>query len=259
MTKNTALALKADMEMVRVTGITSIPASQIDPAHMTAAEIMQLSPQEWLTKKSVLSGSKMPAEPGLKMTVSETTLFEQKAGARNTIFGLETYDRISGLPISETARTYEVTSATVRIADVPVMYFPYLKGNANDPFGPLQMFSFQQSTMFGYQFYTTWDVLELIGLTRLPAEHWGLMLDYLTARGPGFGTNYRAGKRCSARKHPIASCSRPMASTITAPMIWPDRADRVSADRHAQSHPLSISTTIQKLVFAKSAILFERS
>ncbi len=157
---------------------------------MTAAEIMQLSPQEWLTKKSVLSGSKMPAEPGLKMTVSETTLFEQKAQPRNTIFGLETYDRISGLPISETARTYEVTSATVRIADVPVMYFPYLKGNANDPFGPLQMFSFQQSTMFGYQFYTTWDVLELIGLTRLPAEHWGLMLDYLTARGPGFGTNY---------------------------------------------------------------------
>ncbi len=193
-TKNTAIALRADLEMLKLAG-SSAPPGAIQPAHLTSAEIMQVSPQEWQTKDSTLAGSKLPAEPGIKMTIAETTLYEQKQQPRTTIFGLPFYDRLTGDPILETARTYEATSATIRVEDIPIMYFPYLKGDANDPFGPLSMFSFQQSTMFGYQFYTTWDVLELIGLTRLPGEHWGLMLDYMTARGPGMGTNYtRSGQ-----------------------------------------------------------------
>jgi hypothetical protein len=70
------------------------------------------------------------------------------------------------------------------------MYFPYLSGDVNDPFGPLQNFNFRQDKIFGTQIYTTWSLLELIGIKKLPGERWDLMADYLSKRGPAAGTVY---------------------------------------------------------------------
>ena len=85
---------------------------------------------------------------------------------------------------------FEATSAVVRVADVPILYFPYLEGDPNDPTGPLNAVVYRQDKIFGSQFYVTWDVLELIGVKRLPGEHWTLMTDFLTNRGPALGTTY---------------------------------------------------------------------
>ena len=107
-----------------------------------------------------------------------------------TIFGGSVRDRETGENLTETERTFQAEDAVVRLGGVPVSYFPYLGGGANDPFGPLSAIGFRQDRIFGTQFYTTWDVLELIGVRRLPGEHWGLLLDYLSQRGPAIGTNY---------------------------------------------------------------------
>jgi hypothetical protein len=70
------------------------------------------------------------------------------------------------------------------------MYFPTVSGDVNDPVGPLRMLSYRQDTIFGSQFYTTWSMLELLGIKNLPNERWNLMADYLSKRGPALGTAY---------------------------------------------------------------------
>ena len=180
--RNKAIALDADVELIR-TGLT-------DPAHFRGDEIWQLSTQEFRAIRANANASKLPADPALNLRIRNVTFTEEKQQVRRTIFGFPVVDRFTGEQDVGSIRRFRARNTFVELAGVPVMWFPYLAGDADDPVGPLQSLNYRSDTVFGSQFYTTWSLLELLGIKKLPGERWNLMADYLTERGPAFGTVY---------------------------------------------------------------------
>ena len=66
----------------------------------------------------------------------------------------------------------------------PAFYDRYLKGNVEDPFGPLENLTASFNQVFGFQLQTTWSMFELLGMDRPQNTRWNLMVDYMSYRGP---------------------------------------------------------------------------
>ncbi len=179
--RNVAVALKGDVEF----NDPRVP----DPLHMRAEEIRQLSPDLFKGINATVSSSKTPADPGLKVVVSEATI-EMFDRPRTNIFGIPFFNRGTGQPDTERQQIFTGQNMVIRIEDIPVFYFPYVRGDVNDPLGPLQSFSYSQNNIFGAMFLSTWDIFDLIGITPSPTARWRLDLDYMTKRGPATGTTF---------------------------------------------------------------------
>ncbi len=180
---NQAIALDADMETFR-------PGMMQVPAHVRTKELWQLGAQEWQSNNMQVAASKLPADPGLDILARHITIIEQRNQVERTIFGFPIIDRFTGEDSIATYRTFQARNTFIEVGDVPIFWFPYYAGDVSDPTGPLQNFFFRQDHIFGTQFMTTWSVLELIGVKKLPGERFDLMLDYLSMRGPALGTAY---------------------------------------------------------------------
>src|SRR5262249_30179033 len=81
--------------------------------------------------------------------------------------------------------------------DIPIFYFPYLSVPAEDPNIPLRNINVQNDRIFGTQVRTTWDGFKLFGLDRPDGTRWDVQADYLSKRGPLFGStgSYRGFDR----------------------------------------------------------------
>ncbi len=179
--KNLALALKADMEFQQ----PQLPY----PLHVEADELWQLGPKLFKAGQSELFASDLPSDPGLKVVVSETTLEETDSTRRN-VFGFPFKDPVSGEVIKDPLRIFRGRNLVVRLDDIPIFYFPYVQGDAADPLGPLENINFNYNKIFGFQFFSTWNVYDLLGFRPVPGTRWRLTADYLSLRGPALGTEY---------------------------------------------------------------------
>jgi hypothetical protein len=184
--RNVAYALRADLEFRR----PGLP----DPVHLRADELQKLSDTQFRVVRAEVFSSRLPSDPGLKVVVAEATLEERKVPNRS-IFGRQVINRQTGLPEFETQQWFDGKDVVFDLENVPIFYLPFLRGDANDPLGPLRNVSFNYNRIFGFETFTTWDVYQLFGVTRAPGTRWFLDADYLSARGPALGTDFDyAGK-----------------------------------------------------------------
>lgn len=184
--RNVAIALRADLEIKE----PRLPY----PIHFKAQEIQQLNPKLFQAKQSEVYATILPSDPGLKIQVREATLEEEDI-IRKTIFGTQFVDEKTGEPLAYKQRTFTGRGNVLRLENVPIMYFPYLRGDVQDPLGPLDNVSFNYNRIFGFQLFTTWDLYELIGVKPLPGRQWRLFADGMTERGPALGTEFRIDGR----------------------------------------------------------------
>ncbi|MEX0745151.1 MAG: LPS assembly protein LptD [Phycisphaeraceae bacterium] len=82
---------------------------------------------------------------------------------------------------------FSASHTTLRVAEVPIFYWPYLAGEVRTP--PLRAISIGQSRERGIEVETRWDVFALLGLE--PSEEVDLTanLDYRGRSGPGLGAD----------------------------------------------------------------------
>jgi hypothetical protein len=179
--RNVALALTADLEW-RQPGVP-------DAIHFTADELQQESQTQFRGLRGTFFSSKLPSDPGLKVVFAQATLAERRQ-FRRTVFGREIVDIRTDQPAVEVQKLVHAEDIFVRVEDVPVLYLPFLQGDANDPLGPIRDISIGYNRIFGFQVNVTWDVFDLLGITRLPNTNWHLDTDYLSARGPALGTQF---------------------------------------------------------------------
>jgi hypothetical protein len=179
--RNVAVAMHAEMEFRD----PRIP----DPLLMRADQINQLNPDLFKGLKAQVSSSKTPADPGLTVNVSTATI-EIIDQPRKNIFGIVFRDPKTGEPMTNRQQIFQGENMILRIEDWPIFYFPYVRGDVNNPLGPLQSFSFSQNRVFGAQFLTNWDIFNLLGISPSPTTRWRLDLDYMTKRGPAAGTTF---------------------------------------------------------------------
>jgi hypothetical protein len=183
-TRNVALALNADLEFKQ----PGLP----DPVHMQAQELHQLSPEKFEATESRIFSSRTPGDPGLTVVFAHATL-EQKKIIKKSIFGRTVTDRLTGQPLYEPQDLVRGDNVFLKIEDVPILYLPFVQGDAHDPLGPIQGFNFGYNRVFGGQIQTTLNVYDLIGLAPAPGTRWRMDVDYLTRRGPALGTEFDYG------------------------------------------------------------------
>lgn len=178
---NRAIALRADLEMA----VSGIP----DAFHLRGEEVQRLDLENWRALGGSSNASKLPSDPGLRLDAQEFTLSERKVPRRN-VFGIPFRDFVTGEPVTTTEQIVTGKNVVTRLAGVPVFYLPRTRFDANDPLGPITGLSFSQNRIFGSQFYSSFDVYELLALRPPPGHTWRLNLDYLSKRGPAGGTDY---------------------------------------------------------------------
>jgi hypothetical protein len=179
--RSRAVALSADLEL----GSPQLS----DVVRLRSKEVQRLSREEWDLLKMDVAASKTPSDPGLSIASTRSTLTERPGYVRN-IFGIPYRNLLTGEKIEGVDRLLTMRNATTWLEGVPVFYFPYLRVDPSEPFGPLLGVGFGQDRIFGTQVYSTWDLYKLLAL-RPPSGHsWTLNLDYLGDRGPGFGSDY---------------------------------------------------------------------
>src|SRR5262249_31925962 len=115
---------------------------------------------------------------------------EDKVIPKRSIFGMQVINRQTGQPETEEERLFTGRNVVVRLEDVPVAYLPYLRGDANDPLGPLSSVGISYNKIFGVQLYTPFNAYNLLGIDPYPGTTWKLYADYLTARGPALGSTF---------------------------------------------------------------------
>ncbi len=179
--RNVAVALRGDLELRE----RRFP----EPVHLRAEELLQLSPTEFRATRAEVFASRLPSDPGLKVTVVEATL-EQKQVPRRSLFGWQATDRRTGLPATEPQLLVQGRSAVLRLEDVPIFYLPYVQGDARDPLGPLESIGLNVNRIFGFQFLSSWNAYDLLSIDPIPGTRWRFDADYLSRRGPALGTSF---------------------------------------------------------------------
>jgi hypothetical protein len=179
--RNVAVAMQADLEFRQ--------PNVAEPIHLRAEELIRLSPTLFEGIKVELYSSRLPSNPGLRIQVGDGTL-EDKVIPKRSIFGAQVINRQTGQPETEEERLFTGRNVLVRLEDVPVAYLPYLRGDANDPLGPLSSVGISYNKILGVQLYTTFNAYNLFGIDPYPGTTWKLYADYLTARGPALGSTF---------------------------------------------------------------------
>lgn len=185
--RHKAIASNADLEYVR--------EGYVNKGHVKGQEIYQLGASEFQVMMAEIHASRLPSDPGLKLTTPVASIYKMPREQRRTIFGTPFRDRLTGELVEEDPQILETGEVVTRANGLPISWWPGLKTDVNDPTGPFNGVMFRQDRQFGFQTYLTWDALELIGLTKLPNEKWNLLTDYLSRRGPALGTDYSLASR----------------------------------------------------------------
>ncbi|MBI2806396.1 MAG: hypothetical protein HYX68_15560 [Planctomycetes bacterium] len=178
--RGVAVARKADLEIMS--------GKLYRPLHMITDELIQVNPKLYKAVGVGLYSSIIPSDPGLIFNADDVTIDERQT--ERTYLGLfPAYDR-DGKRVVDTERHFTGRNLVARIEGVPLFYFPYLRGNIEDPLGPFEGANISYDRILGFQLYTTWDIYDLLNLPKIEGTRWRLNADYLSARGPGLGTEF---------------------------------------------------------------------
>lgn len=177
--RNVAVAYHADLEFKQ----PGMP----EPMHLKADELFQLSPTQFKVTRAEVFSSRLPSDPGVKIYVAEGTL-EEKRVPKKSIFGRQVIDRRTGQPEVEPQRLFRGDDVWFEVEDLPVLYLPFIQGDANDPMGPIQSVKFGYNRVYGETVGMTFNVWDLLGVDPVPGTRWRLFTDYLSKRGPALGS-----------------------------------------------------------------------
>jgi lipopolysaccharide export system protein LptA len=158
---------------------------------LRAERIRQLAVDQYVAQNAWVTTS-LYGRPGYRIQ-SQEILYEQRD---NTWFNRNVPPKIdpaTGQVMPQRYPWITATGNTLFVDDVPLFYTPSLSAPAEDPNIPIQAISFRQDRIFGTQFRTRFDTFSLLGIERPAGTNWSIDANYLSQRGPQFGTdgNYR--------------------------------------------------------------------
>ncbi|HLW64560.1 MAG TPA: hypothetical protein VKS79_04510 [Gemmataceae bacterium] len=181
--RSVAVAIGADVEF-RDKAFT-------EALHFRAGEVYQLNANDFKAVRVEIFSSRLPSDPGLKIVFAEATM-SQKHTTRTSVLGLPFVNEQTGQVEETTQRIFQGYNGLVELRDVPILYVPYMQGDAANTQGPIKDFAVRHDNIFGYQAYTDWNVFNLLGIDPRFGNSLTLNTDYLSRRGwaDGFFWNY---------------------------------------------------------------------
>jgi hypothetical protein len=184
--RNVAVAIKGDLEYHQ----PGIP----DPIHLRAEELDQLSLSQFRASQGHFFSSRLPSDPGLTVVFTNATL-EEKRVPKRSLFGRQVINRQTGQPETVAESLVHADNVLLKVEQVPLLWFPYVQGDARDPLGPIQAINLGYNRIFGAEVGLGVNVYNLLGIDPIPGTRWRADVNYLSKRGPVLSSNYDfAGK-----------------------------------------------------------------
>ncbi|MBI5865705.1 MAG: LPS-assembly protein LptD, partial [Planctomycetes bacterium] len=152
-----------------------IPYRRI-PFYVRADEVRQLSAREYSATRA-------------RVTTSEFYTPSYHVGADKVYIRDRTSRDAVGNATGTLAGTYELTNTTLNVDNLPILYWPYSRGDLEQSETVLRRFRTGYSDDFGVEVETSWYLFNLLGITPPPGYDATLKLDYFAERGPGIGVD----------------------------------------------------------------------
>jgi hypothetical protein len=147
------------------------------PIVLRANEVRQLSSREFEAHKARFTTSEF-ATPHYHLGAEELTLLDQSATPQ-----------VAG-PAPEGIRgTFTARDTTFNLGGVPLLYWPYVRGDLSETETSLQSVRIGYSDDFGAEFQSRWALFNLLGLEKPVGIDGSFLLDYFSERGPAAGVN----------------------------------------------------------------------
>ena len=173
---NRALILDAELQ----TYVTELDAS----VRVRAERLRQNSLQSYHAQNAWFTTSQY-GKPGYRIQASDIFVEARPEGWLPA-----TFDPQSNQPINRDHYWVTTLNPQFIVGDVPILSLPNSSAPIENPGIPLTGIGFGQNRIFGTQLRTRWDAIQILGLQRPNGADakWEFLLDYLSARGPGVGT-----------------------------------------------------------------------
>ncbi|MEO1615224.1 MAG: organic solvent tolerance protein OstA [Planctomycetota bacterium] len=159
--------------------ITTIPEYQ-GVVRLKAEVLQQVSRGNYLAFDAAVTSSRLGV-PRYWLQSERLDFYEQ------TRTGI---DQATGRVVADTDPFVRTTNSFIFLGGLPVFYWPRFTTSLERPVFYLRGAKVRNDNTFGTQVLLDWDVFQLLGISNVPeGVDWELSTNYLSDRGPAFGTN----------------------------------------------------------------------
>ena len=144
------------------------------PVYIRAKEAYQLSDRNYVAKDA-------------KISTSEFYTPSYYVGATTVYFEDRTERTETGEQISLAAGRFQAYNAALNVEGLPILYWPYLRGDFKASETAIRRIRFASDSKFGITGETAWQLFTLLGLDEPKGTDGTLLLDYYGDRGPAAG------------------------------------------------------------------------
>ena len=167
------------------------PAGQFEGLVRLKADVIQQVDQNNLQAYGAAFTSSRLGFPRYWLQADGLAINRQENAAFDPVTGQPLFDPITGIPETEDEYFVESQGNSVYLGGVPVFQWPRFRSSLDDPSFYLSRVKFGSDEIFGQQIQTGWDMYQLLGIRNAPKDtRWIGILDYLSDRGLGFGSDY---------------------------------------------------------------------
>ena len=155
---------------------------------LRADVLRQVDRSRFVAQRSGLTTSRM-GTPTWEFRSRELTLTDKQVPLPGP-FGMPMIDPLTGEPAIEHQQQVTSRGNTVTLGGVPILWWPVLATNATKPTFYINDLKIKNDQILGTQVLTSWDAFQVLGWQDAPSGvDWDFNIDYLSLRGPGFGTS----------------------------------------------------------------------
>jgi lipopolysaccharide export system protein LptA len=165
---------------------TPVPSYQ-GLVRMRANMVQQLDENNLRAFGTAVTSSRMGV-PRYWLQSGTMELNRQTGPALDPETGTQLFNPQTGELETEDEYLLSANQNRVYLADVPVFVWPRLRTSLNNPSMYLERFSINNDRIFGAQVRTGWDLYQILGWQQPKGREWIGVVDYLSERGLGFGT-----------------------------------------------------------------------
>lgn len=167
------------------------PSTNFEGLVRLKADVIQQVDQNHLQAYGAAFTSSRLGFPRYWMQADGLAITRQQNTEIDTRTGQPVFDPSTGLPKTEDEYFAESRNNSVYFGGTPIFYWPRFRSSLSDPSFYLSRIKFGSDDIFGQQIQTGWDMYQLFGMRNAAKNtKWIGILDYLSERGIGFGSDF---------------------------------------------------------------------
>lgn len=168
--------IEGERALILDANINTFLANLNIPIYLRAESIRQISPRQFAAENAMLTTDEF-----------HTPHYHLGAGR------IELINRTPPQPTGEPGRvqsgTFRIRHATMNVGGVPILYWPFVRGQLDVTETSIKSFRLGYSDDFGGEIETGWSLFNVLGLETPEGFDGTLKLDYFTERGPAVGAD----------------------------------------------------------------------